>query len=217
MDDAIFFEELDKIQKKTDDAVRVVQSEQAQAPQEFPKSALPTELEHLLERIVRDAQSALALLKGSPRPLVSTHVFHSLSSVLPSLSENAAPVGTVIEGTFDGSGMQGMDGKRYTMAPNYASKSKLVEGDAMKLTMTPEGSFIYKQLRPVERRRVMGLLAFDSASRQYSVSAEGQSWKVLTASVTYYKGIPGDEIVVLIPKEGASAWGAVEHIIKKYQ
>lgn len=207
MDDTIFFSELDKIQKKADDAA---QKDTQQTEPEHTNGQETAELIVLLERIGRDAQRALALLRsGATPPPFSRPAFSSQ----PPFHTNA---GTVIEGVFDGTGMLGTDGKRYTMAPNYASKSKLVEGDAMKLTITLEGSFMYKQVRPIERARVVGTLAFDSLSRQYSVAAEGRSWKVLTASVTYYKGIAGDETVILIPKEDTSAWGAVEHIIKKY-
>ena len=55
----------------------------------------------------------------------------------------------IIEGVFDGQNMVGPDGKLYSVPANYASKSKLVEGDMMKLTISPDGSFIYKQVGPV--------------------------------------------------------------------
>ena len=48
--------------------------------------------------------------------------------------------GTVVEGTFDGQIMVGSDGKQYPAPANYASKSKLVEGDVLKLTITSDGS-----------------------------------------------------------------------------
>jgi hypothetical protein len=38
---------------------------------------------------------------------------------------------------------------------------------------------------------------------------------VLLASITYFKGEPGDEVVVLVPKEKETKWAAVENIIKK--
>src|SRR5581483_5130165 len=73
-----------------------------------------------------------------------------------------APLGErIIEGVFDGKNMQGNDGVEYPVPPNYASKSKLVEGDIMKLTIGTDGSFVYKQIRPVERRRVVGTLHVD--------------------------------------------------------
>jgi len=37
----------------------------------------------------------------------------------------------------------------------------------------------------------------------------------VTASVTYYKGEAGDEVVILVPKNGESKWAAVENIVRK--
>ncbi|MBI5222395.1 MAG: hypothetical protein HY980_02770 [Candidatus Magasanikbacteria bacterium] len=121
----------------------------------------------------------------------------------------------IIEGVFNGEKMVGEDGQEYAVPVNYASKSKLVEGDIMKLTITRNGSFIYKQIGPVERKRLTGELVKDADIEQYSVLADGKTRKVLTASITFFKGDPGDEVVLMVPKDGDSAWGAVENIIKK--
>ncbi len=120
----------------------------------------------------------------------------------------------VIEGVFDGEMMVGPDGKQYSIPANYASKSKLVEGDMLKLTIAPSGTFMYKQIGPVERTRIAGTLAED-ANGNFHIIEGDRRWRVLTASVTYYRGIPGDSIVVLVPKEGNSRWAAVENIIKQ--
>ncbi len=122
----------------------------------------------------------------------------------------------IVEGVFDGSAMIGQDGKEYSVPPNYASKSKLVEGDILKLTINRAGSFVYKQIGPIERRRVIATLDFDSVKNQYTAIAEDKSWKLLTASVTYYKGEKGDEVIILVPKASHSNWAAVENVIKQY-
>ena len=66
--------------------------------------------------------------------------------------------GKVIEGVFDGQNMLGPDGKTYPVPANYASKSKLVQGDILKLTIADDGGFIYKQIGPVPRKQVIGTL-----------------------------------------------------------
>ncbi len=121
----------------------------------------------------------------------------------------------IVEGVFDGQNMIGPDGKVYSIPANYASKSKLVEGDILKLTIDPNGSFIYKQIGPVERKRLMGMLAKDQDRGEYVVMVEDSLFRVLTASVTYFKGDEGDQAVILVPKEADSKWAAVENIIKK--
>lgn len=122
--------------------------------------------------------------------------------------------GRVIEGTFDGQIMIGADGKQYPVPANYASKSKLVEGDMLKLTITPDGSFIYKQIGPVERKRLIGIVNQD-ADGNYFIAAEGKAYRVLLASVTYFKVEPGDEVTLVAPRDIDSDWGSIENVIQK--
>ena len=122
----------------------------------------------------------------------------------------------IIEGVFDGQNMVGPDGKLYSVPANYASKSKLVEGDMMKLTISPDGSFIYKQVGPVERDRIVGVLNKDDQTEELRVLARGTNYKVLLASITYFKASLGDEVVILIPKGAPATWAAVENVIKKF-
>jgi hypothetical protein len=120
----------------------------------------------------------------------------------------------VIEGVFDGEKMIASDGQEYTVPANYASKSKLVEGDILKLTINKRGDFLYKQIGPVERKKILGILNIDKVG-DYFVVAEKKKWKVLPASVTYFKGQPGDEVVILVPQDAVSKWAAVENVVKK--
>ena len=123
--------------------------------------------------------------------------------------------GEIIEGVFDGVSMVGNDGKSYTVPANYASKSKLVEGDILKLTILEDGSFLYKQIGPVDRKRLRGVLMQDDDTGEYSVMSQGRVYKTISASVTYFKGEVGDEVVILVPSDKQSIWAAVENIIKK--
>lgn len=118
----------------------------------------------------------------------------------------------MVEGVFDGQGMVGSDGVRYAIPENYASKSKLVEGDIMKLIIKIDGGYLFKQIGPVERRRITGRLAIDSSTQEPVVVCGEDVYKVLTASVSYFKGIVGDDVSILVPAGGASVWGAIEHL-----
>lgn len=117
--------------------------------------------------------------------------------------------GKVIEGVFDGQVMIGPDGKSYPVPANYASKSKLVEGDILKLTIAADGGFIYKQIGPIPRKQIIGtLMQHDGA---YYVEASGREYRILLASVTYFHINIGDQVTIIVPEDNPDAtWAAVE-------
>lgn len=120
-----------------------------------------------------------------------------------------APVGKVIEGVFDGQNMVGSDGKTYPVPANYASKSKLVQGDILKLTITEDGTFMYKQIGPVPRKQIVGALKLENG--HYFVTAGSRDYRVLLASVTYFKAKPGDQVSANVPEDDSHAeWAALE-------
>jgi len=119
----------------------------------------------------------------------------------------------IMEGIFDGEQFIAPDGKKYLVPANYASKSKLVTGDLLKLTIMPDGSFIYKQINPVERKKVVGIL--EESGDNFRINVDGELYNVLTASITYFKAKVGDRIVGLIPEDGKTDWAAVENIIEE--
>src|SRR5258708_125449 len=163
----------------------------------------------MIESAERNIQSAKQLLREVMGGNVSMNGELMKKAQVLSVSEG----GKVIEGVFDGQNMMGQDGKQYPVPANYASKSKLVEGDVLKLTIAEDGSFIYKQIGPVERRKILGNLIQDDKG-EYKVVAEGKPYKVLLASLTYFKAEPGDQVTIVVPKDKDGNWGAVENVIK---
>ena len=120
-------------------------------------------------------------------------------------------ISQIIEGTFDGEKMISLEGKSYPVPANYASKSKLVEGDLLKLSITEDGIFLYKQISPIDRRKIIGTVMSDDNGKYYVLS-EGKKYKVLLASLTYFKAEKGDEVTMVIPKEKISEWAAIEAV-----
>ena len=169
----------------------------------------------LLANIKENNERLIQLLAGSLSPEDEAVIsLAQLNDENFESSQDNSSQARVIEGVFDGENMIGPDGKQYSVPANYASKSKLVEGDILKLTITDAGTFIYKQIGPIERARLVGVLERSGAS-EYFALAEGKRWRLLIASVTYYKGENGDEVVILAPKNGESKWAAVENIVRK--
>jgi len=105
--------------------------------------------------------------------------------------------------------MVGSDGKMYPVPANYASKSKLVQGDILKLTIADDGTFLYKQIGPIPRKQVVGTLKLENG--HYFVDVNGRQFRVLLASVTYFKAKPGDQVSVNVPEDDSTTeWAALE-------
>lgn len=119
--------------------------------------------------------------------------------------------GKVIEGVFDGQNMIDKKGSLYPVPANYASKSKLVEGDRLKLTIAENGAFIYKQIELVPRNLIVGHLVIDGS--QYQVLVDKKVYNVLYASVTFYRAKVGDQVTIIVPEEGNSKFAAIENVI----
>ncbi|XLQ20348.1 MAG: hypothetical protein ACKUBY_01025 [Candidatus Moraniibacteriota bacterium] len=121
--------------------------------------------------------------------------------------------GNVVQGTFDGQIMIGTDGKQYPIPANYASKSKLVEGDFLKLTIVGNGQFIYKQIGPVPRQNKIGIVGQD-ASGNYFVAVDGKPYKVLLASITYFDVQPGDQVAIVTSPDENAQWASIEALLQ---
>ncbi len=129
----------------------------------------------------------------------------------PAPVDSASEIGKVIEGVFDGQNMIGPDGKTYPVPANYSSKSKLVQGDILKLTIADDGTFIYKQIGPVPRKKVIGTV--EQKGGQYFIKVDEKEYRVLLASVTYFKAQPGDQVTAVIPEDDTAEWAAIEAAI----
>ncbi len=131
-----------------------------------------------------------------------------------SLDQDSATGDSVLEGVFDGQGMIGPDKRAYPVPANYASKSKLVPGDVLKLTIKEDGAFLYKQIKPIERKHIIGILTNDDG--QYKVIGQnGKAYNILLASVTYFRGEVGNRVTLIIPANEESDWGALENVLPR--
>jgi len=171
------------------------------------KSTIPSEEDLIaIKQLLDSAENQIRRAKSL---IFSTEIEEKAKEIISEV--NTAD--NVIEGMFDGESFVAPDGKKYPVPANYASKSKLVTGDMLKLTIGSDGSFIYKQIAPVEREKIIGTL--EESGDGWRINAEGNLYNILTASVTYFKATVGDKIVALIPKDGKSAWAAMENVIKE--
>ena len=170
-------------------------------------------VQELIDSAMSSLKTANSLLKDLTGVADTSHErLTSRANTMSSAysSENSK----VVEGIFDGQNMVDSTGQKYPIPANYASKSKLVEGDGMKLTITDEGKFIYKQIAPIDRKTIVGVLIQEDG--QFKVLAEGKAYRLLLASVTFYRAEVGDQVTIIIPKGIDAEWGAVEAVIPRH-
>lgn len=170
------------------------------------KLALIKEMLDTAETSLRSAKQMLVELIGSNGGAKNAYI--KMAENLDETDEK-----NVVEGVFDGQNMIGKDKRTYPVPANYASKSKLVAGDVLKLTIQPDGSFVYKQIGPVERKRLLGTITYEDG--QYKIIASGKAYKVLLASVTYFKAEIGDKVTLIIPEVEETEWGSIENVLPK--
>lgn len=167
-------------------------------------SELPEKQVKRLKSLITEAETNIAAAKE----LLMSILGEDDHVVTPTNSREEVS-GKIVEGVFDGQKMVGPDGKEYPVPANYASKSKLVEGDILKLTIADDGSFIYKQIGPIDRTQVIGTLVQHDGT--YYVEANGREYRILLASVTYFRINIGDQVTIIIPTDNQDAtWAAVE-------
>ena len=162
------------------------------------KSQQIAELEQIVkeaEARLNQARAMLAQVAGASQPYVSV----------------AGQAEKVVLGEFTGEYMLDENKKQYPVPANYASKSKLIEGDQLKLTITADGAFIYKQIGPAPRRRAIGNITYQDNS--YFAKVGDELYRLLTASVTYFRLSPGDEVTILTPLTKKSEWAAIENVV----
>ncbi len=113
-------------------------------------------------------------------------------------------------GVFDGEFMVTKEGKKYAVPPNYASKTKLVVGDTLRLVGEREGQNLFKQIGRVARHATRGTL-IKEGENWLVVCPEGR-FKILPASIKHWSVGIGDEINLEIPadyQEKQVEWGAM--------
>lgn len=170
--------------------------------------ALLHEMLESAEASIRSAKQILVDMGGDVPDIKEKY-----KKTATTLKTASSPEGQIVEGVFDGQNMIGPDKRTYPVPANYASKSKLIPGDVLKLTIQDDGSFIYKQIGPAERKKVVGILTYEDG--QYKVLGQAKAYKVLLASVTYFRAEVGDKVTVIVPALEDSEWAAIENVLPK--
>lgn len=117
----------------------------------------------------------------------------------------------IVEWVFTWREMLWSDGIKYPVPSNYASKSKMVQWDRLKLIIDQFWKMTYKQIAPIEREIKTWLIVKEKD--KYQVVSDWKTYDLLTASVTHFKANIWDKISIIIPAWKDATFAAIEAII----
>ncbi len=137
------------------------------------------------------------------------------STITSTNFEPADDDANVLHGDFNGQLMIGEDQKKYPVPLNYASKTKLIPGDKLKLSIKKDGKLIYKLVEPAERKHQKAILSLADDQKPIALTDDQQTYFLNQAAVSYYKGTPGDELYIVTNANGEWAYAAIEAVIKQ--
>jgi len=175
-------------------------------------------LEQLLQKMETDlARARRMLAKLQDKEVVPGDKSEKLDTDL--LSENLSSYEEddniqVVEGVYDGYFMVGADKKKYPVPMNYASKSKLIPGDILKLRIMSDGKLLYKLIGQANKKYIKATLSkTDDNNKFTAITDDGQVFFLNQAAVTYFKGQTGDELSIIVNADGLGNFAAIEALI----
>lgn len=120
----------------------------------------------------------------------------------------------IVEGKYDWYFMIWPEQKKYPVHPNYSSKTKLVAGDVLKLRILPDGKFIFKLIKPAERKHIKATLSKNDEWKFIAVTEDEKIYFLNQAAVTFFSWTPWDKIYILINAKEEYDYAAIEAIVK---
>jgi len=85
----------------------------------------------------------------------------------------------------------------YPLSSNYASKSMLVAGDGLRLTIDTQGNMSYKLIKPVPRTHIQWVL-FKEDRYYFAMGSDQRYYKLNPAAVSYFKWKVWDNLSLII-------------------
>lgn len=159
------------------------------------------------EKSIKNAKKLLKDLADSNDINLKTEIKFN-TKWLESYSDNS---GKIVEWVFTWIEMLWSDGNKYPIPANYASKSKMVQWDKLKLTIDNFWRMTYKQIAPIEREIKTWLIVKEKD--KYQVVSDWQTYDLLTASVTHFKANIWDKVSIIVPAWKQATFAAIEAVI----
>jgi hypothetical protein len=165
---------------------------------------------HTLNKLENDITKAKAMVqKMFDDGGVSAYDSVPVASTEP-VSEDGMQI---VEGAFDGTFMQGNDGKMYPVPMNYASKTKLIPGDSLKLRIMEDGKLIYKVIGPAPRKFLKAKITKTEDGKFIALTEDNITYSLNQAAVSFFKGGVGSEATIIVNASEEKSAAAIEAVI----
>ncbi len=170
---------------------------------------------HMLNKIENDVVKAKAVVQKLFQENGVASAFDAVPATVASVATEEDEGMQVVEGSFDGTFMQGNDGKMYPVPMNYASKTKLIPGDMLKLRIMEDGKLIYKVIGPAPRKFLKAKLTKTEEGKFIALTEDNKTFSLNQAAVSFFKGDVGNEITIIIHGSEETTFAAIEAVISK--
>lgn len=170
-------------------------------------------LEELLSKIETDIKRARLMIQNMEwwESIVMKEV--TIKDVNAQLKTHDDADVKTVEGVYDGYFMVGSDKKKYPVPMNYASKTKLIPGDVLKLRVMDDGKLIYKLIGQANKKYVKATLSKSDDNKFTAITDEWEVYFLNQAAVTYFKGKTGDEMSIIVNADGVGNFAAIEALM----
>lgn len=170
-------------------------------------------LEELLSKIETDIKRARLMIQNMEGGDSITIKEVSVEDVAAKLKTHDDADVKTVEWVYDGYFMVGSDKKKYPVPMNYASKTKLIPWDVLKLRVMDDGKLIYKLIWQANRKYVKATLSKSDDNKFTALTDDGEIYFLNQAAVTYFKGKTGDEMSIIVNSDGVGNFAAIEALM----
>ncbi len=160
------------------------------------------------EKSIKNSKKLLQELLKDENVDINNHNFN-----LNSLTDYKDNDNKIIEWIFIWEYMLWADWNRYPVPANYASKSKLVQWDRMKLTIDPIWKMTYKQILPIARTIKTWLIAKEND--RFIAISDSKNYNLVQRAVTHFKLTVWDKVSILVPEWKDATFAAIELALPK--
>ena len=167
---------------------------------------------HMLNKLENDVVKAKALVQKLFGENWSAYDTVPAAVAASTVEEDGVQV---VEWKFDGTFMIGNDTKMYPVPMNYASKTKLIPGDMLKLRIMEDGKLIYKVIGPAARKFLKAKLTKTEEGKFIALSEDNKTFSLNQAAVSFFKWNVGNEITIILNAGDDTGFAAIEAVISK--